>query len=287
MVHNCLEKYFGWSGHEANVEKSSILFSKSTSIADWLAIKGIFGFKEMPKDSLYLGNSLLMCKSKTKDFKVLRDRVNQRLERWSRNLLSKAGKATLISSVIQAILVYTMSTFRIPSGICNDLDALVRKFWWGQKLRAKGFFALKSWKDICSPKNSGGLGFRLFKDLNSALLAKLRWKVAVRDESHWCRILRAKYMKGKSFFEIGKAKRASLGWQGILSTRHILLRRACFKVGNGLKVNIWRDPWLMEVQGMIPSAKEGIDLGRLNNVIDLCRVDGAGWDTNLIRNTFK
>lgn len=88
-----------------------------------MAIKSIFGVKE-----IYLGSSLLMNRNKSKDFKVLKDRVNLRLEGWNRNLLSKAGKDSLISLVIQAILVYSMSTLRIPTSISNDLDTAVRYF---------------------------------------------------------------------------------------------------------------------------------------------------------------
>lgn len=88
-----------------------------------MAIKSIFGVKE-----IYLGSSLLMNRNKSKDFKVLKDRVNLRLEGWNRNLLSKAGKDSLISLVIQAILVYSMSTLQIPTSISNDLDTAVRYF---------------------------------------------------------------------------------------------------------------------------------------------------------------
>lgn len=58
-------------------------------------------------------------------------------------------------------------------GVCNELDSMVRKFWWNAKPNAKNFLALKAWKDICKPKNLRGLGFRKFRDVNSALLAKL------------------------------------------------------------------------------------------------------------------
>lgn len=67
--------------------------------------------------------------------------------------------------------------------------------------------AMKSWRDICHPKAAGGIGFWYFRDINSALLVKLGWKMAVGEDRLWCNLLRAKYMKEKSFFEKGKAKR--------------------------------------------------------------------------------
>lgn len=55
--------------------------------------------------------------------------------------------------------------------------------------------ALKAWKDICQPKELGGLGFRLFHEMNLALLAKLAWKVAIDEDSLWTRVMKAKYLK--------------------------------------------------------------------------------------------
>lgn len=86
--------------------------------------------------------------------------------------------ATLIKSVVQSIPRYTMSTFLLPSNLCEDLDAIVQKLWWESKLNASGFLAVKAWKDLYKPKEMGALGFRRFKDLNMALATKLGWKLA-------------------------------------------------------------------------------------------------------------
>lgn len=106
-----LDMFFGWFGQEANVNKSSILFSKNTTKENRVAIRSIIGFKDMPKVSVYLGNSLLYSRNMIKNFMALKDRISHKLDGWNRNLLSKAGKATLVSSVVQAIPTYSMSTF--------------------------------------------------------------------------------------------------------------------------------------------------------------------------------
>lgn len=102
------------------------------------------------------------------------------MEGWSNKVLSKAQKATLIKPMVQATPTYTMTTFEVPSEVCKEHDSLVRKFWWGSKPESKDYLALKARKDICKPKALGGLGFRLFKDINMNLLAKLPWKLASR-----------------------------------------------------------------------------------------------------------
>ncbi|KAH7515208.1 hypothetical protein FEM48_Zijuj10G0002700 [Ziziphus jujuba var. spinosa] len=182
IIKNCLHKYCSWSGQALNADKSNILFSKSTPRSDRRLIRDTLGFRDMGSKAVYLGNSLVLGRNKTKEFFRLKEKVNCRLEGWNKHLLSKAGKATLIKSVLQAIPSYIMTTHLLPTGICDDLDALVRKFWWKSNPKTSGYLALKAWKDICKPKDLGGLGFRRFKDINLSLLAKLGWKLANRED---------------------------------------------------------------------------------------------------------
>ena len=48
-------------------------------------------------------------------------------------LLSQVGREILIKTVVQAIPTYTMSCFKLPLGLCHDIESLIRKFWWGQR----------------------------------------------------------------------------------------------------------------------------------------------------------
>lgn len=169
-------------GQQANTEKSNIFFSKSTSRRDRQTIKETLGFKEMGPKAIYLRNSFILGRNKTKEFFNLKERIKSRLGGWNKHLLSKAGKATLIKSVIQAMPTYMMATYLLPLKVCEDLDALVRKFWWETKPKASGFLALKAWKDVYKPKELGGFGFRKFRDFNLALLAKLGWKLASGED---------------------------------------------------------------------------------------------------------
>ena len=47
-------------------------------------------------------------------------------------MLSKAGKEVLIKAMAQSIPTYTMSVFQLRMKLCDELDAMCAKFWWGQ-----------------------------------------------------------------------------------------------------------------------------------------------------------
>ena len=78
----------------------------------------------------------------------------------------------LIKAIAQAILTYTMSCFKIPNSLCDDLTSMILNFWWGQKgeERKMSWF---SWEKMFEPKADGGMGFQQLKQFNLALLAKL------------------------------------------------------------------------------------------------------------------
>lgn len=212
----------------------------------------------------------------------MKERLQGRLEGWQSHLLSQAGKATLIRLVAQAIPCYTLSTFKALVKFCEELNSLVRRFWWNMRPGKSHYFAPKAWVNMCTPKVIGGLSFQLFKELNKALLVKLAWKVASEDPSLWCHLLRAKYLHFGSFFSCHSRVKDSYIWKRILSTKHVLQMEACFKIGDGTSIFLWIDPWVPNIFEMVPILKENLNWCRWGSVTTFYNEMKTGWNKDLI-----
>ena len=105
----------------------------------------------------YLGMPTDVGHSKNGTFKYLLDRVWEKIRGWMEKLLSSTGKEVLIKSVAQAIPVFSMSCFRLPRGVCLDIESLIRQFWWGSK-RGKRKPSWVAWDVMIRPKYIGVWG---------------------------------------------------------------------------------------------------------------------------------
>lgn len=63
-------------------------------------------------------------------FQGLKDRLKLRIDSWSTRFLSQGGKEVFIKAVLQAIPTYSIGCFLLPKSLCNELEAIVAKFWW-------------------------------------------------------------------------------------------------------------------------------------------------------------
>ena len=80
-----------------------------------------------------MGLPSLVGRNKRNTFNEIKKKLRKKLAGWKEKMLSKAGKEVLIKAVAQAIPTYTMSCFKLPDALCEELTSMVRNFWWGQK----------------------------------------------------------------------------------------------------------------------------------------------------------
>ena len=128
-----LDTYGRCLGQQINRNKITIFFSKSTNEDTRDHIKLALGVEEIKQYEKYLGLPSLVGKNKKASFNYIKERVQRKIQGWKEKLLSQAGREILIKAVVQAIPSYTMSCFKLPLGLCLEIESLVRKFWWGQK----------------------------------------------------------------------------------------------------------------------------------------------------------
>jgi hypothetical protein len=195
IIKNCLDRYSFWSGQSVNFSKSSVSFSKNTDEATRNSIIAILPFAATPVSTKHLGLPMLFGKSKYDSFVDVLDKVKVKIEGWRSKTLSQAGKSVLIKVVASTIPSYTMSTFLLSDKFCHKLDIAFKNFWWGFPKDKTRNLTLKSWASLCLPKDQSGLGFRLMKDINLSLIAKLGWKLLTNHDSLWVSFFKAKYIK--------------------------------------------------------------------------------------------
>ena len=131
-IQDILKVYEKASGQQINAEKTTLFFGKSVREETKDAIKVLLGVPEIKQYEKYLGLPVVVGKNKRASLNYIKDRVWGKLQGWKEKLLSQAGKEVLLKAVVQAIPTFAMGCFKLPIGLCRDIEKLINKFWWGQ-----------------------------------------------------------------------------------------------------------------------------------------------------------
>lgn len=235
----------------------------------------------------YLGLPTCLPQSKSRAFAKIKDKVQRKVARWKAKMLSQAGRTVLIQSIASALLSYFMLVFLLPKGLCHSIDSLLMKFWWGFYDYKSHHFYPKSWSSICQLKDVGGLGLRKSYDINRALVAKLGWKILNDPEALRVKALKAKYLGSLRFMNVQIPTDVTWVWKGILKSREVLEKGACWVIKNGGARNLWCDPWIPSLPSFRPSLKLNALIPRaLNSVSELIDWSYGGWKVDLINECF-
>lgn len=147
-------------------------------------IKYVLCINVVKGHDLCLGLPTFFLRSKRIQFSSLRDRLCNRSNWRAAKLFSTDGREVLIKSILQAILSYAMSCFKILISLYKELEQLCAKFWWRSSNRNSGVH-WATWPPFVS-QNSWGLGFRSRVEFNKALIAKQVWRIIQYPDSLRC-----------------------------------------------------------------------------------------------------
>jgi len=162
-----------------------------------------------------------------------------KMQGWKKKLLSQAGKEVMIKAVVQSIPTYSMSVFRLPIGLLKDIEAVIRKFYWGCLENSRKIHWVK-WETLCSSKLVRGMGFRDLRLFNNAMFGKQVWQLCYERNSLVFKVFQAKYFPLGNIFYGEESPRSSFAWRSIMQAIEGVLRGARWRVGDGNNINIWR-----------------------------------------------
>ncbi|XP_019181672.1 PREDICTED: uncharacterized protein LOC109176732 [Ipomoea nil] len=243
------------------------------------------GVNEATDLGRYLGLPSALGRSKTESFRYVEEKVQERIGSWQNKLLSRAGKEVLLKSIAQAMPIFTMSMFLLPLRVCDTIEKLFNRFWWGGGgTGTRGIHWLR-WSKLCEAKSRGGLGFKRLHEFNMALLAKQGWRILTNPESLVSRLLKEKYFPRGGFMEANLGGNPSYIWRSILSGQKVLKLGIARRIGDGLDTRIWDWPWLLD--GTKPTLYTPcIDELKDATVSGLLTTHGT-WDTAILHDIFQ
>ncbi|CAN6580853.1 unnamed protein product [Malus baccata var. baccata] len=281
-VSDILRTYAAGSGQEINLTKSSIMFSPKTKKRVKKEIVHILNIQCRDGFGKYLGLQADFGMSKKAVFEEVRERIESRMAGWAEQFLSQAGKEILIKAVAMAMPNYAMSCFKLPIGVCKDIEKAVRNYWWRGSGCKKGIHWV-AWEKLRSQKRNGGIGFKDFQCFNLALLAKIGWRITLQPDSLLANVLREKYFPGKTFGEANGGRGTSWGWKGILEARKVLVRGIRWRVGDGTCINIRKDPWFPKPSTFKARVNEGLQASMVSDLID---PENREWKIDIVNGGF-
>jgi len=99
---------------------------------------------------------------------------------------------------------------------------------------------LVPWKTIIREKAHGGLGIHSMRQLNSAYLMKLGWRLQTEPTTLWAHLLKEKYCRGRDWEHVTRSTTSvSNAWRGIRESISLTNKGMGLTVGDGRLTEFW------------------------------------------------
>ncbi|KAF5475998.1 hypothetical protein F2P56_007746 [Juglans regia] len=187
-----LKTYGDASGQLINQDKTVMVFSQNTEVANKRAIMELWGNSQVQHYDKYLGLPPLIGKSKMTAFVEIKHKVWMKLQGWKGNIFSRGGRR-------------------------NDDKLLI-----GTK--GGGNVHWVSWHSMCKPKVVGGLGFKDLETFNMDMLAKQSWRLLQYKDGLFYKVYIARYFSNSTLFEAPLDSSPSFAWRMIWEAKNLLIK---------------------------------------------------------------
>lgn len=245
----------------------------------------LFQMLEADDRCTYLGLPNIIGRNKTTLLGFLKERVKSQIKIWEGKCISRPGKEILVKTVAQTLPSYAMSVFLIPFEITRDIEKSLSKYWWSSSQQNKSSISWMSWDRMAKHKNSGGLGFRNFRNFNVAMLGKQGWRFISNPDSLVSRLFKAKYYADGDYLNASLGHNPSFIWRSVLEAKQLLRDGVRWRVGNGKRIKVLGQPWL--VTGANPFISTISPVIDNINVASLLCTDKKAWDAEVIKDVFN
>jgi len=170
----------------------------------------------------YLGLPISNKKLRKCDLMVWIEKIANKLPGWKASLMTLAGRAVLVKSVLTAIPIYILVAIKVPKWFLRAVDKIRRGFLWTGRQRANGGCCLVAWEKVMRPLDLGGLGIHNLEVLGWALQMRWLWMEKTRPDRPWAGLQIPVYSQTSAMFAIAVES----------------------MVGNGRNTLFWTDRWL-------------------------------------------
>eukprot|EP00253_Pinus_taeda_P031439 PITA_31439 len=235
------------TGMEVNKEKSTITLV-GTSVNESFSTKHAFPYSTQPLDRglKYLGYWLKPTNQKIAGWGRLVSKIEKKISCWYFRYLSRAGRLTLIKSVLEATPVFWMALAWILRNILAKIQRLCNRYLWAGN-EEKRTFAWIAWNKIALPKKWGGWGLKDLASFANSLAAKMGWAL-LTSHSLWTDISYHKYIWPLNTIDWARLpnwNRTGISsiWKALLHSLPLIKNNIVWRIRNGYSARIGIDPW--------------------------------------------
>lgn len=136
----------------------------------------------------YLGLPLTVGRMKKSHFQPLIDKVASKIPSWKAQLMNKAGRLTVVKSVMSSVCTHTLLALDVPDWVLREIDKSRKGFLWAGKNKTHGGHCAISWPTACRPFRSGGLGIPDLKISSKALRLHWMWLKRTEVQRPWIQL---------------------------------------------------------------------------------------------------